>query len=109
MKKQWNKAYMLIEALVALGMLATCVMIYQAGTLQLLANEQENYHRIRSARVLHEELREYLKYDGALERELIYGDEVFQVFFTEDKCYGKVVSDAYELSIQMDPAGFYAD
>lgn len=109
LQRRRPSGYILFEALVSLGMLSIGILIYHAGTLQMLSQEQAQYRRVRCARVLKEEFREYLAQGGERERQLDYDEEVYRVFFSEDKRYGKVVNDDQELAIRLETASFHID
>lgn len=109
LRKRRNSGYILFEALVTLGLLSIGILIYHTGTLQLLAQEQDQYRRVRCARVLKEEIREYLSYGGERQRRLVYGDEVYQVFFSEDKRDAKAVNAAQEVAVHLETASFHID
>lgn len=107
MKK--NSASILLESLVALGMLTLCLLFYQAATLDLVQQERRQYEKLRGTRVLYEEVQEYRLHGGALERQLIYGEERYHVAFTRDLRQAKVQGADYEVAVFWQSQSFHFD
>lgn len=107
MKK--NRASLVLESLVALGMLTLCLLIYQRATIDLLQQEHQQYEKLRGTRVLYEEVREYRLHGGDLERQLAYGEERYHVAFTQDLRQVQVSGADYDVAINWLSQSFHLD
>lgn len=107
MKK--NRASILLESLVALGMLTVCLLFYHGSTIDLVQQERRQYEKLRGTRVLYEEVQEYRIHGGPLERQLKYGEERYHVAFTEDLRQAKVSGPDYEVAIFWESESFHFD
>lgn len=107
MKK--NRASLVLESLVALGMLTLCLLVYQRVTIDLLQQEHQQYEKLRGTRVLYEEVREYRLHGGDLERQLAYGEERYHVAFTQDLRQVQVSGTDYNVAINWLSQSFHLD
>lgn len=93
------KGYILLESLVALGLLCFITGSYSSLNTFLLKKNQQAAHRLLIHRVLYEEMKRYENHGGQLYQEIYLENSNYQLHFykTNDKLVEVEITDGQEI------------
>ncbi|MEI5995049.1 competence type IV pilus minor pilin ComGE [Candidatus Enterococcus mansonii] len=79
------EGYILLESLIALGLLCLVIGSYFSLNLFLLKKKKEVSHQLLMQQVLYEELRHYENYEGQEQRIVYREEQIYHLHFYKQK------------------------
>ena len=95
-----NEGFLLIEAMVALSLLAVCLFFYQAQQVQLVKASTQQYQELEMVRLLSEEVREQRIQKGELSKNIIEKNNYRLLFQQKPHVEVKIANEAIEVVIK---------
>lgn len=105
MKRKWSEGYILLEALVALGILTICLFVFLHGMMVMLKQRTRQERRMQMTRVMYQEAKEVLRRGGETEKTVIYQGAQIKVILEKEgqRDAVKAVFGEEEIKIQRLP------
>lgn len=102
LSKLLPKAFILLEAVVALTILTGCALILIQQQQQLLTQSNNAKERLTQSRIMYEEAKIILRQGGKLTQTLIYDDQSYHIRYNPQAYHFYCETDGVVMEVQLE-------